>query len=457
MFVRPLVPIGLLALSLWSRLPAQGEPQRPDPTILLLTSKAPKLDPEVLRAAVARAFPAKPAVAVEGDRATVSFEKLTIVVRCLREPIRIDDGATAEVEDRVTAARIHAHAGAWLLSLPDCSDEVRERISAHEVLGQLAAELIEPATVGVGCLDFQRIEPVHSGTAMELREETMEALGPTKWSRVEVLLAASRQWTAAELRAAVAKGFGVQIPEDAGALDASSVSVQGDHVRVVVQGVPMILQVNAQPYPGLDTVILDGPAKARVGQHRAWLLIAAHGKSGAANALVRERAIARMLAGLLESDFLAYLWKTDKRLVVTDWWTSTLLASEDPVASTLAAGFVVTGVDEPSLQEAARKARTSWSEAAAFVVAGSRVFARLRSRHEKAGEPEMPWRMVAMEGGGGAASALVAEVQKVGDAFTNDSTELVDWVCLHEGKLRGGFLLQLQVAAMRKQAPAAAK
>lgn len=449
--------IGLLALSSWSQLPAQGEKRRSDPTILLLTSKPPKLDPELLRSAVGRAFPAKPTVAVDEDRATLSFGSDSIVVRCVRQPIGLDAGATADVDDRDRAKRIDQHQGAWLLSVPGVSSEPRNRIEAHEVLGLLAAELIDPDTVGVGCLDFQRIEPVHDGTAQELREETMEALGPTKWSRVQVLLAAPRKWTAADLRAAVAKGFGVQIPEAADAEAASSVSMQGEAVRVVVQGVPMILQMNVQPYPGLDTVILDGRAKDRVEQHHAWLLIAAHGKSGAANVLARERAIARMLAGLWGSDCLAYLWKTDRRLVVSDWWTSTLLGSEDPVAITLAAGFAVTGVDEASLQAAAQKARTSWSEAAAFVAAGGKVFVRLRTRHENAGEREMLWAMVAQDGGEGAESASVAELQKVGDALTNDRTEMVDWVCLHEGKLRGGFLLQLQIAAMRKQAPATGK
>jgi len=457
MMARHLAGFALFSLLSWPLLSAQQAGGRPDPTIFLLTSQVPKLDPEVLGAAAGRAYPNKPTVAVDGDRATLSFGNSSIVVRCVRQAIGLDAGATADVDDRDSVARIQQHRGAWLLSVPGVSQEMRERIEAHQVLGLLAAELIGPDTIGVGCLDFQRVEPVHEGTAHELREQTMEALGPTKWSRVEVLLAAPRKWTAAELRAAVTKQFGVQIPEDASGEAAKSVSVQEEHVRIVVQGVPMILQMNEQPHPGLDTVILDERAKAAAEQHHAWLLVAAYGKSGAANVLARERAIARMLAGLWGDDCLAYFWKTDRRLIVTDSWTSTLLGSEEPVATTLAAGFAVREVDEAALQEAAQKARTSWSEAAAFVAAGSKVFARLRTRHEDASERQMLWAMVAQVGGEGAESASVAELQKVGDALTNDRTEMIDWVCLHEGKLRGGFLLQLQMAAMRKPAPKAGK
>jgi len=457
MMARHLAGFALFSVLSWPQLSAQQTGGRPDPTIFLLTSQVPELDPEVLGAAAGRAYPNKPTVAVDGDRATLSFGNSSIVVRCVRQAIGIDAGATADIDDRDSITRIQQHRGAWLLSVPGVSQEMRERIEAHQVLGLLAAEMIGPDTVGVGCLDFHRVEPVHEGTSRELREETMEALGPTKWSRVEVLLAAPRKWTAAELRAAVTKQFGGQIPKDAGEDAANSVSVQGDHVRIVVQGVPMILKWNEQPHPGLETLILDERARNRVEQHHAWLLVAAYGKSGAANVLAREQAIARMLASLWGDDCLAYSWKTDRRLIVSDFWTSTLLGTEDPVATTLAAGFAVRDVDEAALQEAASKARTSWGEAAAFVAAGSKVFARLRTKHEDAREREMLWTMIAEVGGEGTASASVAEVQKVGDALTNDSTEMVDWVCIHEGKLRGGFLLQLQIAAMRKPAATASK
>lgn len=455
MMARHLAGFALFSLLPWSSVSAQHTGGRPDPTVFLLTSQVPKLDPEVLGAAAGRAYPNKPTVAVDGDRATLTFGNSSIVVRCVRQAIGLDAGATADIDDRDSVARIQQHRGAWLLSVPGVSQEMREQIEAHQVLGLLAAELIGPDTVGVGCLDFQRVEPVHEGTAHELREETMEALGPTKWSRVEVLLAAPRKWTAAELRAAVTKQFGVQIPE-AASDSANSVSVQEEHVRIVVQGVPMILQMNEQPHPGLDTVILDERAKAAAERHHAWLLVAAYGKSGAANVLAREQAIARMLSGLWGDDCLAYFWKTDRRLIVADSWTSTLLGTQDPVAITLAAGFAVR-VDEAALQEAGLKARTSWSEAAAFVSAGSKVFARLRTKHADAREREMLWAMIAQAGGEGSESASVAELLKIGDALTNDSTEMVDWVCFHEGKLRGGFLLQLQMAAMRKPAATAGK
>lgn len=454
---RHLAGLALYSLLSWPQLSAQQAGGRPDPAIFLLTSQAPKLDPEMLGAAAGRAYPNKPTVAVDGDRATLSFGDRSIVVRCVRQAIGLDAGATADVDDRDSVARIRQHRGAWLISVPGVAQEVRERIEAHEVLGLLAAELIGPDTVGVGCLDFQRVEPVHEGTAHELREETMEALGPTKWSRVEVLLTAPRKWTAAELRAVATKQFGVEIPEAAGEDAANSVSVQEEHVRLVVHGVPMILQMNEQPHPGLEALILDERARSRVEQHHAWLLVAAYGKSGAANVLARERAIARMLAGLWGDDCLAYFWKTDRRLIVSDSWTSTLLGTEDPVATTLAAGFAVRDVDEATLQGAARKARTSWAEAAALVAAGSKVFARLRTRQEDAREREMLWAMIAEVGGGGTESASVVELQKIGDALTNDSTEMIDWVCFHEGKLRGGFLLQLQIAAMRKPAAKAGK
>lgn len=457
MMVRHLAGIALFSLLSWPQLSAQQAGARPDPTIFLLTSQVPKLDPEVLGAAAGRAYPNKPTVAVDGDRATLSFGNSSIVVRCVRQAIGLDAGATADIDDRDSVARIQQHRGAWLLSVPGVSQETRERIEAHQLLGLLAAELIGPDTVGVGCLDFQRVEPTHEGTAHELREETMEALGPTKWSRVEVLLAAPRKWTAAELRAAVTKQFGVEIPEVASEKDANSVSVQRDHVRIVVQGVPMILQMNEQLHPGLETLILDESARKRVEKHHAWLLVAAYGKSGAANVLAREQAIARMLAGLWGDDCLAYFWKTDRRLIVADSWTSTLLGTQDPVAITLAAGLAVRDVDEAALQEAGLKARTSWSEAAAFVSAGSKVFARLRTKHEDARKREMLWAMIAQAGGEGSESASVAELLKIGDALTNDSTEMVDWVCFHEGKLRGGFLLQLQMAAMRRPAAAAGK
>lgn len=448
----------LSLLSCCPLLPAQIEEPRADPAILLLTSSVPKLDPAALRAAVARAYPARPDVAFETDGAVVAFETGRVLVRLLREPVALTEKSMASVEDADAVARIRKHAGGWKLCLPGGSQERDARIQAHIVLGKLAAELLGPDCVAVGCVDFGVFEPAGEDTAELLRSQPMQALIPVKSSRVEVLLTAARRWREADLREAVAKGFGVEVPEQSAEGAPGRIWVNptdATDARVVVHDKSLMLRLFDGPCRAVGAATVDERGRRAAERHRAWLLIAAFGKGGAAAERARDQAIGRMLAGLWGDECAAILWQADRRLIAGSPVTPVLLYSDDPVAATLAAWFPPPVGDATAMRRAVEEARTRWPEAAKFLAGGGVVHARFGFT-AKPGHPEPIWARVFQPGDGGDGNAEASpDLLRLGESLTGKITELLDWVFVKDGQLQGGFGLKLQMAAIRDRKPAA--
>lgn len=454
MFTRATVLSALLCGPL---LPAQNAEPKPDPAILLLSSSVPKSDAVALRAAIIRAYPVAPEVTIEPDGAVLEFEDGRVLVNRLHEPVALTTKALENVDGAEVVARIRNHAGGWRLCLLGCSQEDDDRIHAHFILGRLAAELLGPDCVAVGSSDLGCFEPVGEDTAEMLRREPIQALGPIKCSRVEVLLTAVRRWRESDLRAAVAKGFGEDVPEQA--VEGAPVWVwaggrDGADARVVVHEKTMMLRMLDRPRSDLADATSDERSRGAAERHHAWMLIAAFGKGGAAAERARYQAIGRTLAGLWGDDCTAILWRTDRRLIAASPVTPVLLFSDDPVAATLAAEFPPLVDDAAAMQRAAEEARRRWTEAAAFLAGGGVVHAAFGFTTE-ATEQELIWaRIFEIAGGNAGNEEAGADLLRLGEVLSGNRTQLLDWVFEKDGQLHGGFALKLQMAAIRAKKPA---
>lgn len=452
--------IGVLA----AQSPApSAAPVAPPPAIVVLLRHPRAIEIDTLRARLAQRTiddgeTAAPRVeaAADGVRGRCLDVDWTAAAR--RGRFAIDAEALGHLptlaRHRLARHRAHLVIAAEAPTAGDANDRHR----AYRALALVARALLDDDSVGLRLVDHERFEVANEDARLRLgAEDPLAAFAPVEAPGVVVLLRAARRLDEANLRAAVKRGFDVDLPADEDS--ATDFVVVDDPIAMVkVRGTLLMLTMRPgralEPTPGLELRV-----HRAIEDHQASLLVTAVAPDdrGSAGREVT-RALARTVAGLWDEDCLALHWSTDPRLVAASDDLLRNLRADDPVAATLGnapAPVISTTADDAEMEAAIAEARRRFGEAERHFRGGGRIHVKFPFATRSGGHEHIWVDVRTLENGEVRGTLgnepIDVEGLRIGSEVARNVGELTDWLYEENGQLRGHFSGKVLERRMQQQ------